>query len=1231
MLARQAELKKVRNKQFFRHLEDGTEGGKPSEVFEQENPNADVLAPVLQEERSQRKRQLEEQLFGQKESKVLRAKKKRMEKYIEHQLKREEKQVLLAKLKDTAVDTSKFKLSKTLGTGRQTRREEIADAMELERQGRGSEATREILYEEHTVKEWDEGLGGAVLGVVAEEEPVVSSFIDHRQSATGFGFKNLPQVQKHKNPKAYSWRSRVAMEESKKRLLDDDYESSEEEAAVDELESGLESELESELEEAPAEDASAEESGSFNGFSDTNVDPGAESSAESGESDGDSDSDSESSAPSDTPTPSNRIPRTDRATSFMEWAEKQVRDLEGRVEMVNPDIESLPEQYRNHKPAYHAEDHEVSDSEQFIPIDETMSRKAYFVEVERPPEVQQLRLQLPVYAEEHRIMEAIHHHDCIVLSGATGSGKTTQVPQFLYESGYGSSPDTPGMIGITQPRRVAAVLMSQRVATELGSHGHVVGHQIRFDTTTSSDTRLKFMTDGVLLREMMTDFMLAKYLAVVIDEAHERNINTDILIGMLSRVVRLRQKYNLQDPSKYKRLKVIIMSATLRVADFTENTVLFPLPPPVLLVEARQFPVSVHFNRRTAFEYVEEVVRKTTKIHQRLPPGGILIFLTGQQEIRTVVDRLRKQFPVAGKKQESPAVLVKVDGEYAEVEDMEFGVGGGIEAAAEEDDYEESGSEGEEDGFEEEREEHQTDRDPLWVLPLYSLLPTHEQMKVFAEPPPGARLCVVATNVAETSLTIPGIRYVVDCGRAKERKYNEDTGVQSFEVDWVSKASADQRSGRAGRTGPGHCYRLYSLAVYEQDFAQFLVPEILRMPVESVVLNMKSMGIDTIVNFPFPTPPDRKALDKAERVLGYLGAVEQKSRRITEVGRAMSKLPLSPRFAKMLVVGNQMECLPYVVAVVSALSVGDPFLNEHEAGVAMVAEQSEADEEDGSALDSDSPAKRVVRAAPLLEEQRQRRAAFHKTRAQFSQLDKHSDVLRLLCVVCAYNHVADDQRSAFVRSHFLRGKAMDEIVQLRQQVTLIVASGGVGSLKLPLPNVKQVAALKQMVAAGYVDQVALRGDLASPDVSISNRTPVHRIPYAPLFPATEDQDRTLDPFVYIHPNSLALLAGEMPPQYMVYLHLSLGASRDPERPARLRMVPLVDIGGKLLANVARSSGLVTYSKPLSHPYAPKMLLSTRRECWVVPRIGATIGSGGMGWDLPAVKVVQNKVDGKWTM
>jgi hypothetical protein len=312
---------------------------------------------------------------------------------------------------------------------------------------------------------------------------------------------------------------------------------------------------------------------------------------------------------------------------------------------------------------------------------------------------------------------------------------------------------------------------------------------------------------------------------------------------------------------------------------------------------------------------------------------------------------------------------------------------------------------------------------PMHVLPLYSLLPNDQQMLVFRPPPEGHRLVIVSTNVAETSLTIPGIRYVVDSGRSKERTYDHSTGVQSFKVGWISKASAAQRAGRAGRTGPGHCYRLYSSALFEDHFQQFAEPEILRMPIEGVVLQMKAMAIDQVVNFPFPTPPDRQALRKAEQLLSHLGALEAPTNtrmingaqqvgsaggRITDLGKAMAAYPVSPRFAKMLSIGSQHGCLPYVIAIVACLSVGDPFI--HEQSVEAVEEENDGH---GDGDDSEVDEVDKARRADV-------RKRFFGAQSAFMALGNGaSDMFKMLAAVGAYEY---EPTPGFCAKNFLRAK-----------------------------------------------------------------------------------------------------------------------------------------------------------------------------------------------------------------
>ncbi|KDO26422.1 hypothetical protein SPRG_08225 [Saprolegnia parasitica CBS 223.65] len=587
--------------------------------------------------------------------------------------------------------------------------------------------------------------------------------------------------------------------------------------------------------------------------------------------------------------------------------------------------------------------------------------KKTLVAVNRIESIQLSRMQLPVCSSEQEIMEAISLHAVVILCGETGSGKTTQVPQFLYEAGYGFDEHNPGMIGVTQPRRVAAVSTAQRVATELnvpfGKHGSV-GYQIRYDNEhVGTETRIKFMTDGILLKEIQQDFLLKKYSIILLDEAHERNVNTDILIGLLSRVAPFRAQMAAEEQEMYasmtpderanappplKPLKLVIMSATLRVEDFTMNKTLFPSPPPVIKVDARQYPVSVHFNKHTELnDYVHAAYQKVSKIHRKLPDGAILVFLTGQREILQLCRKLRRTMGSKitrkarklsrrnqGESDANDDWFAREhddDDEEADVEEAELL---GDEVLLDEKDSDASDSEEENDHQPEDDEEGSTENSTPYVhvLPLYSMLANDEQMKVFEAPPPKHRLIVVATNVAETSLTIPGVRYVVDAGRTKERVFDLKTGISEFQVQWISKASADQRAGRAGRTGPGHCYRLYSSAVYENEFPKFSPPQLLTQPIEDVILQMKAMGIERILNFPFPTPPEAVALKAAMTTLMHLGALNMENDTITSLGRTLALFPVAARFAKMLLIAKQVGCLEYIIAVVASLTGQPPFV-----------------------------------------------------------------------------------------------------------------------------------------------------------------------------------------------------------------------------------------------------------------------------------------------------------------
>ena len=455
------------------------------------------------------------------------------------------------------------------------------------------------------------------------------------------------------------------------------------------------------------------------------------------------------------------------------------------------------------------------------PVIPAMVHSKFVVKVARPHAIAKSRQALPVVSMEQEIMEAITHHDVVIIAGETGSGKTTQVPQFLYEAGYGHPDGTPGLIGVTQPRRVATTAMAERVAAELatpvGARGHV-GWQVRYDASHVSDaTRVKFLTDGILLREAQSDLLLSKYSAIIIDEAHERNLNTDVLLGLLSRAVPLRAE--LAGTAAYpnlRRLKLIIMSATLRVSDFTENTALFPAPPPVINVRARQFPVSLHFAKRTELrDYVGEAFKKVTQIHARLPAGGILVFLTGQAEIEDLCARLTTYYSKKERVKRRQAALEEAAAAESAAEDSDGSDASSHSSASSASSVSTSSGAGSEhseqpkppartrtllqrepglqpaDAYDSDSAssaaslsdadepdigirkagEGMDDVGPVSVLPLYAMLPRAAQRRVFEAPPPGHRAIVVSTNVAETSVTIPGMRYVMIAqGHAQSRR-----------------------------------------------------------------------------------------------------------------------------------------------------------------------------------------------------------------------------------------------------------------------------------------------------------------------------------------------------------------------------------------------------------------------------------------------------------------------------
>lgn len=1166
------------------------------------------LLPATQAERQEKKARMKEEL-RQDGVKVSGKKAKRLEKYIENKLRKDENRELLAKLAARRIDTSLFSSSRSLGQGKETKKQVLSRALRESRAG--LDGDDEILLEkrqEPAIELEDGGSDADESNVARSSKVAIESTIEKSipnseiprplvripdTEIIGSGLKRpleqddegkpvIKKKQKRGGVKTKAPPETIEIIQPNKLEYEewDGFDSNDEISEKNVTQPGEDTEPEVDDDTGSEEETSDDSEGD-------------------GESEG-SEKDNDAEQPAQ------------RSSAFKAWALQQRNEALGYQPIdvtTGPSEVPTPENFVPRAPEQEPLPMELQPTA-------NDSRKAFSVTVTRSPEIQEARMKLPVVSEEQRLMEAVHNNDIVVICGATGSGKTTQVPQFLYEAGYGSSDSpTPGMVAVTQPRRVAAVSMSRRVAEELGDHSGSVAYQIRFEGTVSDKTAIKFLTDGVLLREIAQDIALRKYSAIIIDEAHERSVNTDILIGMLSRVIKLRAELSEEDPT-IKPLKLIIMSATLRIEDLTMNSMLFPTPPPVLEVEGRQHPVTIHFARKTHHDYVEEAFRKITRGHRKLPPGGFLVFLTGRNEILQLSKRLKAAFG-GMTAAEGPKVKIAASEAPMEVEDIEFG---------DVDDYgDEMGGLPSDD--EEDEEEFQIEEDQeaaplkMQVLPLYSLLPTREQLRVFEPAPDGTRQVILATNVAETSLTIPGTRFVFDCGRSKERQYDRQSGVQSYEIGWISKASANQRSGRAGRTGPGHCYRLYSSAVFERDFQQFADPELLRMPIEGIVLQLKSMNLQNVVNFPFPTPPERQSLAKAEKLLTYLCALST-SGDITQIGRTMSVFPLAPRFARILLVGHLHDCLPYTIALVAGLSAAEVFLPEAQAIPALTAK---GDVE-------------IRTTADVIAEDRQAnvRRVFNEVHKNFCYLDDKSDAIKLLQVVGEFAHEPTEE---WCEKHFVRFKVLKEIQQLRKQITELLRNNipSFANLKfqdeLDPPTPKQVSALKQMAAAGFVDQVAIRADLA-PAPPEQYRKPKRAIdvPYIPLVPLHAVQGPEHDSLVYIHPTSpLAHCSTQECPEYIVYSYLQRATPSgvDVSKKPKTRMHALTDVTGGQLSGLAKGTPLLSYGKPIKEvkPPAASGEGSMTRECWVIPYLRAE-NTGGQGWPLPAKKVKQKKVPGK---
>ncbi|KAJ3045911.1 hypothetical protein HDV00_006177 [Rhizophlyctis rosea] len=572
------------------------------------------------------------------------------------------------------------------------------------------------------------------------------------------------------------------------------------------------------------------------------------------------------------------------------------------------------------------------------------------------------RRNLPVHKQRDEFLEMMHNNQTIILVGETGSGKTTQIPQFLL---YDEQPQLKKkMIACTQPRRVAAMSVAKRVAEELDVNlGEEVGYSIRFEDATSPSTVLKYMTDGMLLREAMTDPLLERYSAIMLDEAHERTLSTDILMGLLKQISQNR-----------KDLKIIVMSATLDAGKFQK----YFNDAPLLVVPGRTFPVEIYYTPEPERDYLDAAIRTVLQIHTCEDPGDILVFLTGEEEIEDACRKIR-----------------------AEGENLSRASPNSV--------------------------------GPLLVVPLYSSLPPAQQQRIFDDAPapkiPGGapgRKVVVSTNIAETSLTIDGIVYVIDPGFSKQKVYNPRIRVESLLVSPISKASAQQRSGRAGRTRPGKCFRLYTEKAFLKNLQEQTYPEILRCNLGTVVLQLKKLGIDDLVHFDFMDPPAPETLMRALELLNYIEALDDDGN-LTSIGEQMAEFPLDPQFCKALLSSPKFRCSNEVLSIVAMLSAPNCFVRPPN-------ERRQADE----------------------------------AKANFNHDD--GDHLTLLNVYHAYKTNEGDANWCY--KNYLNARSLKNADNVRTQLQRIMERNGVDLCSTPFENPSYYRNVRMALCAGFFMQVA---------------------------------------------------------------------------------------------------------------------------------------------------------------
>lgn len=585
--------------------------------------------------------------------------------------------------------------------------------------------------------------------------------------------------------------------------------------------------------------------------------------------------------------------------------------------------------------------------------------------------IKQQRESLPVYKFRKQLLDAVKENQLMIVVGDTGSGKTTQLTQYLAEGGFANN----GIIGCTQPRRVAAMSVAKRVAEEVGCKvGEEVGYTIRFEDCTSPQTKIKYMTDGMLQREILLDPNLRKYSVIMLDEAHERTIATDVLFGLLKKTLKRRSD-----------LKVIVTSATLDADKFSE----YFNKCPIFTIPGRTYPVEIMYSKEPESDYLDAALITVMQIHLTEPPGDILLFLTGQEEIDTSCEILYERMKALG-----PSVP------------------------------------------------------ELIILPVYSALPSEMQSKIFEPAPPGSRKVVIATNIAETSITIDQIYYVIDPGFVKQNAYDPKLGMDSLVVTPISQAQAKQRAGRAGRTGPGKTFRLYTEAAFQSEMLPTSVPEIQRQNLSHTILMLKAMGINDLLHFDFMDPPPTNTMLTALEELYALSALDDEGL-LTRLGRKMADFPMEPALAKVLIYSVEMGCSDEMLSIVAMLSVQTVFYRPKE-------KQQQAD---------------------------QKKAKFH---------DPHGDHLTLLNVYNGWKQSKFSNPWCF--ENFIQARSMRRAQDVRQQLVSIMER-----YKHPIVSCgRNTQKVRQALCSGFFRNAA-RKDPQEGYKTLIEGTPVYMHPSSAMF------------------------------------------------------------------------------------------------------------------------------------